>query len=69
MIPISIAIARWMRSERAAVLYADERVDKDGKLLYVDSTLSMSALIGTGTDFASGRHIDLFSEGDPHGPS
>ncbi len=34
----------WLKSEMAAKLYVDERVDKDGRFLYLDSMGSVSGL-------------------------
>jgi len=34
----------WVKTELAAEMYCDERVDKDGNSLYLDIPLSVSAL-------------------------
>ncbi len=40
---------RYLASERAADDYCDERVDRQGRSLYIDTALSVSALTETET--------------------
>ena len=58
----------YLETESAAVAYVDERVDGDGILLDVDSTVSVSALSrAEAADRFYGIQMEMFSEGDLHG--
>ena len=43
--PISSLMAHFMRSELASMLYVDEVLDGSGRLQYIDTSGSVSALV------------------------
>jgi len=50
----------YLRSQEASVDYCNERVDGQGRLLYIDRDLSVSASIEIENDFAyDPTHIEL----------
>ena len=55
----------FLASELASELYVDERVDKDGRSLYLDIPLSVSGLRRDEHALGNERFIDEFSVGDP----
>ncbi len=59
----------FLASERAAELYVDEVLDGSGRLLHLDITGSVSALVEVEDDFDyDATHIELnHVVGDPHG--
>ena len=59
----------FLASELAAELYVDEVLDGNGRLQYVDRSLSVSALAeAEAADRFYGVQMEIpFTEGDPHG--
>ncbi len=60
----------FVASEEAAVAWVDEKVDSDGRLLYIDKVGSVSGLDLDGTptdpDYVI-QHNELFQQEDHHG--
>ncbi len=66
---VLVHIRCFLDSEEASELYVDEVLDGSGRLLYLDRTVSMSALAEAEARALSANHImDHFDrQGDPHG--
>ncbi len=64
-----LARRAFLDSEEAAELYVDEVLDGSGRLLYLDSSGSVSALAeAEAADRFYGVQMEMFDrQGDPHG--